>query len=135
MPTSDPIEILLAHDRWASQQILLACDALSSQQFHQRFDLGPGSLHNTITHILTAIRRCTDMLANHEVRPALEGARDAKQLSLLLDETAADLAQAAKSQPLKNLVFRERDGKLTPSPARQSSRMSPHTACTIVPSA
>ena len=44
MATSDPIEILLAHNQWATRQILEACAKLTPQQFHQRFEMGPGSL-------------------------------------------------------------------------------------------
>ena len=37
MPTSNPTEILLAHDRWATRQILESCTKLTPEKFHQRF--------------------------------------------------------------------------------------------------
>jgi uncharacterized damage-inducible protein DinB len=43
MPASDLLDILLSHDRWATQQILEACAPLSEEQFHHRFEIGPGS--------------------------------------------------------------------------------------------
>jgi uncharacterized damage-inducible protein DinB len=64
MPTSDPLDILLAHDRWATRNILDACSKLSDEQFHQRFEMGPGSLHDTITHVLAAMRLWGDLLAS-----------------------------------------------------------------------
>src|SRR6478736_5958362 len=63
MPQSDCLQILLSHDRWATTQLLDACGSLTPDQFHRRFDIGPGSLHDTITHIIGAMRTWTDSLA------------------------------------------------------------------------
>jgi uncharacterized damage-inducible protein DinB len=72
MPTTDPIVILLNHDKWATRQILNTCATLTHEQFHQRFDMGPGSLHDTTTHILGAMRSWGDLLAGREFAPRLE---------------------------------------------------------------
>jgi uncharacterized damage-inducible protein DinB len=112
MHTSDPTDILLNHDRWATQQILNACSALTHEQFHQRFEMGPGSLHDTTTHILGAMRGWGDLLAGREFRPRLEGAeRSVPELLALLEEVTADFAASAKDHPLDELVTRSRDGK------------------------
>ena len=63
MPTSDPLEILLVHNHWANQQIFEACAALSHEQFHRRFEMGPGSLHDTANHLLASMRFWGDTLA------------------------------------------------------------------------
>jgi uncharacterized damage-inducible protein DinB len=112
MPTSDPLEILLAHNLWATRQILDACSRLSPEQFHQRFEMGPGSLHDTTTHMLGAMRGWGDMLAGREQRPRLEGTnRSPAELVALLDEIAADLAATAREHPVDELVSAERGGK------------------------
>jgi uncharacterized damage-inducible protein DinB len=112
MPASDPIDILLAHDRWATRQILDACGGLDAEQFHQRFEMGPGSLHDTVTHVLAAMRFLGDLLAGREPRPRLEGtSRSLAELGAILDEVADDLALTARSHPLDGLVTRVRDGK------------------------
>jgi uncharacterized damage-inducible protein DinB len=113
MPTSNPSDILLAHDRWASRQILEACSKLTPEQFHQRFEMGPGSLHDTTTHIIQAMRLMSDLLAGREVRPRLEPAehRTPGQLLALLEETADDFGQLVRSHPLEGIVTRERGGK------------------------
>jgi hypothetical protein len=49
MPASDPLDILLTHDRWATRGVLEACAALTPEQFQLRFDIGPGSLHWVLT--------------------------------------------------------------------------------------
>ena len=47
MAESDPLQILLQHDKWATTRILDACTKLTDEAFHKRFDMGPGSLHDT----------------------------------------------------------------------------------------
>jgi uncharacterized damage-inducible protein DinB len=50
--TGNPLDILLAHNLWATRQLLGACSKLTSEQFHRRFDIGNGSLHDAATHML-----------------------------------------------------------------------------------
>jgi uncharacterized damage-inducible protein DinB len=112
MPTTNPIDILLAHDRWATRNILSACQSLPPEKFHQRFEMGPGSLHDTTTHILGAMHGWADLLAGREFQPRLEGtARTVNELLKLLDEIADDLAASARAHPLDGEVSRLRDGK------------------------
>jgi uncharacterized damage-inducible protein DinB len=112
MPTSDPITILLAHDRWATRQILDACSKLTDAQFHQRFEMGPGSLHDTITHMLAAMRTWGDSLSHRDLRPRLEGTkRSIPELSRLLDETYSEFAAIARAEPLDHAISRAREGK------------------------
>jgi uncharacterized damage-inducible protein DinB len=112
MPTSNPVEILLAHDCWATRNLLEACAPLTSEQFHQRFEIGPGSLHDTTTHILSALRSWGDLLAGRPQSPRLEGTdRTPAELLALHDELAADFSATARKYPLDAIVERERDGK------------------------
>jgi uncharacterized damage-inducible protein DinB len=112
MPTSDPIEILLAHNQWATRQILEACAKLTPEQFHKRFEMGPGSLHDTITHILAATRGWGDLLAGRELRPPQqEPQRSVPELSTMLDELSADMSASSRKGPLDELLTRTRGGK------------------------
>lgn len=109
MPESDSLQILLFHDRWATSQILNACSGLSADQFRQRFDLGPGSLHDTLTHMIAAMRAWTDTLAETEHRPRLDAdgeQRTAGQLLVLLDESCVALAAEASRRPVADVVTR-----------------------------
>lgn len=45
----DAIDILLAHDAWATRELPRACETLADEQLRRRFDIGPGSLHDTLT--------------------------------------------------------------------------------------
>src|ERR1700761_3391778 len=69
MPLSNPLDILLTHDHWATKNILGACQKLPAEQFQRRFEMGPGSLHDTIAHIIGAMRGWTDLLAGRPMRP------------------------------------------------------------------
>ena len=86
MPTSDPATILIEQNLWATGQLIDVCAGLPPEQFHQRFEMGPGSLHDTLTHILGAMRGWSDLLAGREQRPRLEesGPYDVEQLEALL---------------------------------------------------
>jgi uncharacterized damage-inducible protein DinB len=69
--SSDPIEIMLAHDEWATRELLGACRALSREQFHRPFEIGLGSLHNNLSHIIGVVGRWSDRLMGRTPRPAL----------------------------------------------------------------
>ena len=117
MANGDLLEILLAHDRWATVQILNACGRLTEEQLHQRFEIGPGSLDETLVHIVGAMRAWTDTLAGTaEPRPRLEGdgrRRTVEDLRTLLEEAWGQLAAEARRRPLAEMVTRRtRDGRM-----------------------
>jgi uncharacterized damage-inducible protein DinB len=113
--TSDPLEVLLAHDTWATRRILECCRPLTREQFHQKFEIGLGSLHETLTHIISATRRWTDRLAGRTPRPFLhvmpgmpQVSGDAKDRSVdellaLHEEAAHDLAEQARASGRRGL--------------------------------
>src|ERR1019366_1129907 len=114
MPSSNPLDILLEHDKWATKQILSACENLTPDQFARKFDIGPGSLQATITHIIGAIRAWTDTLAKQPPRPRVETSGipyTPAQLHQLLDESMGEFTSLAKSHPLDEIVKRTREGK------------------------
>ena len=63
MPTSNPADVLLVHNRWATRNLIEACAKLTREQFHQPFEMGRGSLHRTMVHILSAMQGWGDLLA------------------------------------------------------------------------
>jgi uncharacterized damage-inducible protein DinB len=115
MPESDPLQILLSHDRWTTTQLLDACGKLTADQFHRRFDIGPGSLHDTLTHIVGVMRSLTEALAGAEPRPRLEEdgqRRTPEQLRSLLEESWRELSTEAGRLSLGGTVSRRlRDGR------------------------
>ena len=115
MPESDLLQILLSHDRWATTQILDACGKLTDEQFHRRFEIGPGSLHDTLTHVVGAIRTLGATLAGADPGPRLEDdgrRRTPDELRPLFDEAWRRLAAEAGRRPLGETVTRRlRDGR------------------------
>ncbi|GJQ29538.1 MAG: hypothetical protein HBSAPP03_14220 [Phycisphaerae bacterium] len=111
-PPTNPADILLAHDRWATGQVLDACARLSVAQLHTRFEIGLGSLHDTLVHVIGAMRLWADVLGLRPPRPWIEQAsrRSAAELRVLYDEAAADLAAVAFAGPMDQPLQRERQG-------------------------
>jgi uncharacterized damage-inducible protein DinB len=115
MAQSDPVTILLDTSVWATGLIIETCKPLSRDQFHRRFEMGPGSLHDTITHTIGAIRSWTDSLRGGERRPWLgdQGPFTIDQLRSLLAESDTDFRAAALSGPLDEpITIHRRDGKV-----------------------
>ena len=116
MPLSDPLQILLSHDRWATGLMLEACSKLTEDQFHRRFEIGHGSLHDTLAHMIAALRALTDTLAGAQPRPRLEDdgqRRTPAELRWLLDESYPPFTAEAGRRPLDEVVSRRtRDGRL-----------------------
>jgi uncharacterized damage-inducible protein DinB len=110
MSSSNPLDILLAHGQWATRNVINACIPLTAEQFHRRFEMGPGSLHDTTTHILGATRFWTDLLAGRPARPRLETTQHtAAELLALVDEVYDDFNTVATAHPFDGLVTRVRN--------------------------
>ncbi|MCC6320610.1 MAG: DinB family protein [Phycisphaerales bacterium] len=63
---------LLGHNQWATRIILEDCAKLSQSQWDQEFEIGPGSLRKTMTHIVGAMQRWTDRISEARLRESLE---------------------------------------------------------------
>lgn len=101
--TPDTLDLLLRHNAWATREVLRACEKLDDAQWRRSFDIGPGSLHDTLTHIVGAMFRWADRIDGppRALRPSIEDStqRTPAELLALLDEAAADLdASAARAR-------------------------------------
>jgi uncharacterized damage-inducible protein DinB len=115
MAESDPVSILLSHDRWATDQILEVCGKLTDEQFHQRFEMGMGSLHANLNHMLAAMRAWTDTLRAADPRPRLDAdgqRRTPAELKAIAATSCDDLLAEARRLPVSDKVTRKlRDGR------------------------
>jgi predicted O-methyltransferase YrrM/uncharacterized damage-inducible protein DinB len=104
---SDPLDILLRHDAWATREVLRACAGLTDEQWHRRFEIGLGSLHDTLTHVIGAMRLWADRIDGPptELRPSIEGdvQRSSAELLVILDAAAAELAASAERARARGL--------------------------------
>ncbi|HLO40777.1 MAG TPA: DinB family protein [Phycisphaerales bacterium] len=104
---ADPLDILLKHDHWGTRRVLEVCRGITQEAFHQKFEMGVGTLHDTLTHLIGAMRRWADRIGGRALRPAIDRpprlvgtaseyrVRSADGLIELLDDAAADLARVA----------------------------------------
>ncbi len=93
------LDILLAHNAWATRRMLAVCEKLTAEQFHERFDIGLGSLHDTLLHIVGAMQRWSDRIAEVPLRPSPEAEkrpRTPRELLAMLDEASQALRSAAE---------------------------------------
>jgi len=70
--TADPLDILLKHNHWATRRVLQFCEEIPAERFHEQFDIGLRSLHDTMTHVISAMLRWADRIDARPVRPSLE---------------------------------------------------------------
>jgi len=111
MPTSDPVEILVAHNHWSTSRILDACAKLSPEKMEQPFELGPGSLQKTLVHILGAMQGWGDLLAGREQRPRLENtSQTLDSMKSLLQQLTDDILASTRNHSVAESVSGERGG-------------------------
>ncbi|MFN7019993.1 MAG: DinB family protein [Phycisphaerales bacterium] len=63
---------MIRHNVWATRELLKGCVALSDAQWNQEFEIGPGSLRKTLTHIVGAMMRWADRISEAELRESIE---------------------------------------------------------------
>jgi uncharacterized damage-inducible protein DinB len=114
MALSEPLDILLEHDRWATGILLQACEGLTAEQFSRKFQIGFESLQLTLGHIIWVVMTWTDTLEGRA--PAArseekEGGYSPAEL-LAMHERASDaFAAAVRKFPLDGIVKRVRNGR------------------------
>ncbi|MFK7883919.1 MAG: DinB family protein [Phycisphaerales bacterium] len=107
---TDPVEVMLAHNSWANELLIKACEPLGDTQLDQPFEMGLGSLRLTITHIFGAMRGWTDFLAKRPQRERLESTPElgpARWIEMM-PELDRDLRAAVLSGPLDEVISAER---------------------------
>jgi uncharacterized damage-inducible protein DinB len=87
------------HNQFATARLLLHCGSLTAQQLHEPFEIGPGTIHETFLHIIEAMDRWADRLADRDPGPrSPEGAQyTPDELLAMLDAAAAKLEQVARN--------------------------------------
>jgi len=113
MTTSDPTDVLLKHHRWSMHQLLDALDQRTDDELHRRFEMGVGSLHATVVHMLGALRGWTDVLAQRDFRDRLDASTTTfsmADLRRLLDEASDEFEMLVRGNPHDELLTGERGG-------------------------
>lgn len=93
-----PMDIMLDHNRWAMGVLIEDARGLSREQFQRRFAIGPGSIHDTLRHIVSALGRWADRIGDAPLRESFDRAgavMTCDQLSAALHAADADLRRVA----------------------------------------
>ncbi|MFO0856903.1 MAG: DinB family protein [Phycisphaerales bacterium] len=98
--SSNPLTILILHDTWATRELLSRCGSLSPEQFHQRFNFGIGSIHDTFLHIIAAMVRWSERIDGRPLTPWRGPEENATKYSVqelisMLDDAGALLIEVA----------------------------------------
>ena len=112
MAESDITAVLLAHNHWATRNILDACDALDRAHLHARFEMGLGTLHDTLRHMLYAMGGWCDVLRQQPMRIRHpDTVYTVPEFRAILDAVSAELIDVSTLHPPSEIVARTRDGK------------------------
>lgn len=97
MPQSDWVDQLMGHNTWATRVLIDDAHGLPSDSLHARFDIGPGSLHDTLRHILGAMLRWADRIGARPLRESIEkgGNLTPQQLIERLEQADSELRAVA----------------------------------------
>ena len=111
--TSDPLKVLLRYHHWATSRLLEHADKLSSVQFHQRFQIGPGSVHDTLVHIVECVLIWSDFMRGDSPRRLHGRVFTVLEISKQLDKSVAEFEEWL-GKPLTDIVRVDFDGTVVP---------------------
>ncbi len=92
--------MLIDHNAWATRVLLLDAERLSDEQFTRRFEIGLGSVHDTLRHIIGAMLRWADRMEEVALRPSIEDdgrCYTVHELRDLLEDAVRDLCRVAEA--------------------------------------
>ncbi|MCA9290281.1 MAG: DinB family protein [Phycisphaerales bacterium] len=94
----DTLDRLIDHNAWANRALLDVARTLSAADLDRVFDIGPGSVRATLTHIVGAMHRWADRIGGRPLRDSIESnpTRPIDDLVAIHDVTATDLASIAR---------------------------------------
>jgi uncharacterized damage-inducible protein DinB len=94
----DILDRLLGHDAWTTRQLLLRCRELDATQLQQPFDVGHGTVDETLRHMIGNVRTWTDLM-NGDPQAGAGASLDGTSIDELIvqhDAVASDFAILAR---------------------------------------
>ncbi|MCG3128436.1 MAG: hypothetical protein CHACPFDD_03324 [Phycisphaerae bacterium] len=92
------LDLLLRHNLWATGVLLDDAARLAPEQFHRHFEIGPGSIHDTLRHIIGAALRWSDRISGRPLRESIDKRPEpfgVSELQQRLEQSDKDLRRAA----------------------------------------
>lgn len=88
----DLLDRLLGHDAWTTRQLLLLSQDLSDEELDRVFDIGHGTLRETLAHMIGNVEVWTSLLRD-EVTPAASRTPGVVPVAVLLERQVASAAE------------------------------------------
>ena len=93
----DILDRYLSYEVWTLRHFIGRCREVSQAQLHQKFDLGLGTVHATLAHIIKNLEAWTDLMRERPVRPMSPLSESIDECLERFDAAMADLADYARS--------------------------------------
>lgn len=91
------LDRLLAHDAWTTARALDLAQGLDDAQLDQPFDVGHGSLRETLAHMAGNLEVWADLMAGRPVRPMPPTPQTAPALRQRFEAAYTDFARLARA--------------------------------------
>src|SRR4051812_2662580 len=91
----DILERYLGYEAWTLRYFIERCREVTNAQLHQQFDIGPGTVHDTVAHIIGNLETWTDLMRGRTVRQ-LAPAETAEGYLERFDVAVADFVACAR---------------------------------------
>ena len=92
----DILDRYLGYEAWTLRYFIERCRELAPSQLHQPFDIGHGTVHDTINHIIVNIEVWTDLMRERPVRDLPPIAANPDSYLQRFDAAMADFADYAR---------------------------------------
>jgi uncharacterized damage-inducible protein DinB len=93
----DILERYLGYEAWTLRHMISRCSELSTEQLHQPFDIGPGTLHKTLSHIIGNLEGWTDLMRERPERTLPPVPDNAEGYLQRFDAAMADFDECART--------------------------------------
>lgn len=92
----DILDRYLGYEAWTLRHFITRCRDITPSQLHQSFDIGHGTVHDTVEHIIDNLESWTDLMRQRDVRhfPPLAATPDSYLQRF--DDAMADFADCAR---------------------------------------
>lgn len=91
------LDRLLEHDRWTTRQVFIVCRTLTLEQLQKPFELGQGTIDETLRHMIRNVQVWTDLMRTRPVQPREPITRAGiEELAALFEVIYTDFAEYAR---------------------------------------
>ena len=92
----DILDRFLDYETWTFRYFIERCRELTPAQLHQPFDIGHGTVHDTVNHVIVNIEVWTDLMRERPVRDLPPVAANPNSYLQRFDAAMADFADYAQ---------------------------------------